>query len=742
MTVSKKINASALIAVLFVSSIAISLPENPEGLVKRVVKKDAAVEEVLPVIYAQAGVDSQGNEKLRFASPVKVSDSTTLAYTRSVEGVDDKVVEVKSVYKAIEANGVAQYYDGTQIVSEDPQNDYYWANYLIKFNEDSAYKSKMFTIKLDVDGKQAPFLTTSYDAVELGNSPVVSFVEDGKLLGRSIVESGNAPVYAGLALTENQVWMSNNVIYDTLPVVTENATFEIVNLVEVSGTYDIDLCKLSSSWDIDEVENDTITSIKVGENEVTFTQDGSNINVTGYEFYAKGAYEVTLMGEDSVYVLNATVLESEVNLQEGLGTDFEGYNPTDNAKLYASGNMTNGWKTDNNGNENIGILSGYQGVKLFDDNGNTALKIAGSKEYIYAAMDINNEVNTPGTYRFVFKAKLGPTADKIGNIFFRFFDRASSNKANSLLSTPIYFRETSEPTVLSPLSKDEWVTMEAMFTVTKDLYTTSSYGPTIAEADRNLTIVMATYTYGTETTGTDNHAGNYMLLDDFKVYKAENLKATIGTDFEGYSEETHPELFSEAQFTSQGTGNYYDFTNYPKVSYAKEIIKSNETKAHGLWFADNYGQNAFAMQASYEDLRLTKETDGNVALKVSKGNGTLTRIGLNVDASLLKPGTYMATMKVKSASAETTASGKILFKLNYGTNLFANGNLTDGFYFVGNSSDKASTKYNVFPTDEYTTVSVQFTITEDLTSKNLCAALVVYAPTTGSLLIDDFKIYG
>ena len=25
--------------------------------------------------------------------------------------------------------------------------------------------------------------------------------------------------------------------------------------------------------------------------------------------------------------------------------------------------------------------------------------------------------------------------------------------------------------------------------------------------------------------------------------------------------------------------------------------------------------------------------------------------------------------------------------------------------------------------------------------KNLCAALVVYAPTTGSLLIDDFRIY-
>ena len=138
MTVSKKINASALIAVLFVSSIAISLPENPEGLVKRVVKKDAAAEEVLPMIYAQTGVDSQCNEKLRFATPINAKEATDVTYTRSIAGMEDKVVKVKSVYKAIEANGVPCYYDGTQIVSEDPQNDYYWANYLIEFPSSTA----------------------------------------------------------------------------------------------------------------------------------------------------------------------------------------------------------------------------------------------------------------------------------------------------------------------------------------------------------------------------------------------------------------------------------------------------------------------------------------------------------------------------------------------------------------------------------------------------------------------------
>ena len=92
----------------------------------------------------------------------------------------------------------------------------------------------------------------------------------------------SAPVYAGLTLTENQVWMSNNVIYDTLPAVTEDATFEILESVKVSEDYDIDLSYLTSSLNIPEIQNDTIKTVKVATLGGNLITTGTNIHVPSY----------------------------------------------------------------------------------------------------------------------------------------------------------------------------------------------------------------------------------------------------------------------------------------------------------------------------------------------------------------------------------------------------------------------------------------------------------------------------
>ena len=161
----RKVSALSLIGILFVSSIAVSLPENPEGLVKRAVKKEVASEEVIPMTYAQVGTTSEGAARLRFATPINVKEATDVTYTRSIDGMEDNVVEVKSVYKGIEADGTVYYYDGNNVTEEPVEGDYYWANYMIEFAAESSHKSTMITAKLDVDGKEAPFLTTSYNAV-------------------------------------------------------------------------------------------------------------------------------------------------------------------------------------------------------------------------------------------------------------------------------------------------------------------------------------------------------------------------------------------------------------------------------------------------------------------------------------------------------------------------------------------------------------------------------------------------
>ena len=224
--------------------------------------------------------------------------------------------------------------------------------------------------------------------------------------------------------------------------------------------------------------------------------------------------------------------------------------------------------------------------------------------------------------------------------------------------------------------------------------------------------------------------------------KSENLQAGLGTDFEGYSQETHPEIYEETgfNFTSKKVGSATYIKDNPNLPYGTNIVKNGEQNVHGIWFADNNGNNAVALQAGYNDMRLVEE-DGNTVVKVSKGNGTLTRVGMTVNDELRKPGTYVATIKVKAGS-DANEVGKILFKLYDSSNIFSSGNKTDGFYFRG-TSDAAPSEAIV--KGEWITLSVEFTISKEISYTNdLCATLVVYNKYTSEdsyVLLDDFEVY-
>ena len=129
--------------------------ENENQGVDKVSVKKAATSSKLKVsrIYAQyAHNDQDGYDYLRFATSVK-GNYSNITYTRSVEGKDDEVQAVHSVYRGIAANGETTYSNGSDLrtAAYTSTEGCYWACYTIRFTTD-AYKSKDITIKIDVDG--------------------------------------------------------------------------------------------------------------------------------------------------------------------------------------------------------------------------------------------------------------------------------------------------------------------------------------------------------------------------------------------------------------------------------------------------------------------------------------------------------------------------------------------------------------------------------------------------------------
>ena len=418
---------------------------------------------------------------------------------------------------------------------------------------------------------------------------------------------------------------------------------------------------------------------------------------------------------DGTVVTGETVnftVRNELNLQKDVGTDFEGYSSKTN--LFAeSGTLSTGWKTDDNERKVLGIQSGYQGVKLFHESeDNIAVKVFGSKEVTRVGFDINDEIKNPGIYKASIKIKAGPEADNITSVLFRFHNKSSLLNANAIKKEGIYFRTSDDTTAIS---KDGWRTLEVEFMLTETL-----------NVKDDLCIALMVYTNNTSV-----NKNNYALVDDLEIFKLHDLTnlSSDGVDFEGYSSETHPELFDSSSEISLSADH--------GLAYASTIIKGT-TDLHGLWFADSNGNKAVAMQKGYTDLRLAKESNGNVAVKVSKGNGTLTRVGIDVDDALKEPGTYRAFIRVY-AGPEANNVGNILFKLYDSQNIYANGNKTDGFYF------RESANANPITKGEWITLTVDFTITKEITYNNdLCAVFVVYnnyQNENSYVLLDDFEVF-
>ena len=328
---SKFINSLALIGVLFSSTLAVVLTHNSsEAIVDRAVRKDVAHEVVSadPMTYAQVGT-ANGSDRLRFATPVKdVTSASVITYTRNVgDGVkyEEKQVTVKSVYKSIAGSGTTKYfYDGAKLVTENPNNNYYWANYVAAFSENSEAKDEMFSVVLDVDGTKAPFLSASYNSV-LAEGPVASFVDaSGTLLGRSIVESGNVPVYVGevpVVIDADFIgWSDGETVYETLPAITTDTVFKAeygypltldnpyasvameakyvtgeasfanphkVVVKEGNEVYDGEVTYTSSDPSVLTVDGDNVTTLKAGQATVTVSAEGEElgnftVNVTEY----------------------------------------------------------------------------------------------------------------------------------------------------------------------------------------------------------------------------------------------------------------------------------------------------------------------------------------------------------------------------------------------------------------------------------------------------------------------------
>lgn len=238
---SKKIIVCILTSLLQISSSSFLLTnskdDNQITFVSKTYKKalNQNINNETPLTYAQIGKANDGTDRLRFVTPVNdFTSNSNITYTRKVEGYDDKTIDVSTVYKSIAGeNDVEYYYDGNELVTTNPNNDYYFASYVIKFSNDSSMKDKMFSVSLEKDNIKYPFLTTSYNALANSESITATFVDENEnLLGRSIINKDNTPVYEGntpLSDTENNVfvgWSDGTTTYKTLPAINSDTVFK------------------------------------------------------------------------------------------------------------------------------------------------------------------------------------------------------------------------------------------------------------------------------------------------------------------------------------------------------------------------------------------------------------------------------------------------------------------------------------------------------------------------------------
>lgn len=390
---------------------------------------------------------------------------------------------------------------------------------------------------------------------------------------------------------------------------------------------------------------------------------------------------------------------NEINLQADLGTDFEGYESKE--AWFTASTLTTGWKTDDNGKNAFGIQSSWQGNKPFREADNIALKMYGtSNNVIRVGIDINDEIKNPGVYKISIKVKAGPKADNIGPILFRFHNKSSLLNANAIRSEGIYFRKTTDTSVIS---KDEWITLETEFTLVEPLNVTD-----------DLCIVLMLYTNNVDL----KEPENYALVDDVEIYKLneineQNITKFGEIDFEGFDPETNSGLYASGNMT---TG----------------------------WKKDQNGKTPFRVISGWQGVKLFHEEDGNEALKVAGGKDTI-RCGIEVDETIAEPGIYKVSFKAKlGPNADEIGAIKIA--------IHDKGNVNDGKELVSPYVIKEKSEDVGLSKDGWVTLEIKFVITEKIEFiSDLCFILSIAtygSKTTGTdlhagnyVLVDDIQFF-
>ena len=179
------------------------------------------------------------------------------------------------------------------------------------------------------------------------------------------------------------------------------------------------------------------------------------------------------------------------NLQEKIGTDFEGIN---------SFSLTNIFVNDY-ANFSLGR------VLIVDDTNNYA-KLYPNSTITKAC---NTSLLTEGTYKLSLKVKLVDAESEKGNLLFNLFD------GRWILG------ETKISLDLSNANAEEWVTIEHEFSINPDEYTFSEDFDKEKDPFVNLDIEYLS-------------SGNVIMIDDVQILNsnAENLEAAKNSDFESF----------------------------------------------------------------------------------------------------------------------------------------------------------------------------------------------------------------
>ena len=371
-----------------------------------------------------------------------------------------------------------------------------------------------------------------------------------------------------------------------------------------------------------------------------------------------------------------TVEKKVINLNANIGTDFEGYSSS--TKL-----SSNGWKSDSSSRKVLGIQSSYEGNSIVEEDGNSVVKMYGTRSdnLTRIGIDVNDEIKNIGMYKASIKVKLGPKADDIGKILFKFHDKTKGITNANRVSESIFFKDENTTTTLS---KTEWTTLEVEFAI-----------PSKLASDDDLFIVLIAYTNNYNLKDEEN----YLLVDDLEFFKLSD-EVSIGSDFEGYSAST--------DLSTSG------------------------------WKTDSFGRSVIGIQSGYQSNEIIEENGNSVVKMYGTRSDNLTRIGIDVDDEIKNIGTYKASIKVK-LGPKADNIGKILFKFHDKAKGITNANrVSESIFFKDENTTTTLSK------TEWTTLEVEFTIEETLASNSdLFIVLIAYTNNYTAkdpdnyLLIDD-----